>query len=130
MKRLLALLPYLTRRPLRLGIGLLCLGMTSLILAWIPRVVRSAVDVLEDVVGGKAETSQLWHLVGIIVALSLVGGLFRFGMRKLLIDLSRLAGQPQMAGRFLEEDASLDAVRRALLAAKAEDEPEIDARQV
>ena len=30
-----------------------------------------------------------------------------------VIDLCRLAGQPQMAGRFLEEDASLDAVRAA-----------------
>lgn len=37
-----------------------------------------------------------------------------------VIDLCRLAGQPQMAGRFLEEDASLDAVRAQLLAAKAE----------
>jgi ATP-dependent protease ClpP protease subunit len=42
-----------------------------------------------------------------------------------VVDLCRLAGQPQMAGRFLEEDASLDAVRAALLAARAEAEPEI-----
>jgi hypothetical protein len=42
-----------------------------------------------------------------------------------VIDLCRLAGQPQMAGRFLEEDTPLDAVRAALLAAKAEAEPEI-----
>lgn len=42
-----------------------------------------------------------------------------------VVDLCRLAGQPQMAGRFLEEDASLDEVRSRLLAAKAEAEPEI-----
>ncbi|WP_158547826.1 head maturation protease, ClpP-related [Rhodosalinus sediminis] len=42
-----------------------------------------------------------------------------------VIDLCRLAGQPQMAGRFLEEDASLEAVRAALLDAKAEAAPEI-----
>ena len=42
-----------------------------------------------------------------------------------VIDLCRLAGQPQMAGRFLEEDASLDAVRAKLLAAKAEATPPI-----
>ena len=42
-----------------------------------------------------------------------------------VIDLCRLAGQPQMAGRFLEEDASLDAVRASLLAAKADAEPQI-----
>ena len=44
-----------------------------------------------------------------------------------VVDLCRLAGQPQMAGRFLEQDASLDDVRMALLAAKAEAEPEITA---
>ena len=43
-----------------------------------------------------------------------------------VIDLCRLAGQPQIAGRFLEQDASLDAVRAQLLAAKAETEPQIN----
>ncbi|PWJ17591.1 head maturation protease, ClpP-related [Jannaschia seohaensis] len=47
------------------------------------------------------------------------------GHARAVIDLCRLAGQPQMAGRFLEQDASLDEVRAALLAAKAEAEPEI-----
>ena len=42
-----------------------------------------------------------------------------------VIDLCRLARQPQMAGGFLEEDASLEEVRAALLAAKADAEPEI-----
>jgi hypothetical protein len=42
-----------------------------------------------------------------------------------VIDLCRLAGQPQRAGRFLEDDATLDAVRASLLAAKAQAEPEI-----
>lgn len=42
-----------------------------------------------------------------------------------IVDLCRLAGQPQMAGQFLEADASLDEVRAVLLAAKAEAEPEI-----
>ncbi len=37
-----------------------------------------------------------------------------------VIDLCRLAGQPQMAGRFLEHDTSLDHVRSQLLALKAE----------
>ncbi|MFN3644858.1 MAG: hypothetical protein ACK4TB_18270, partial [Gemmobacter sp.] len=47
------------------------------------------------------------------------------GHARAVVDLCRLAGWPQMASRFLEEDASLDAVRAALLAAKAEAEPEI-----
>jgi len=42
-----------------------------------------------------------------------------------VVDLCRLAGQPEMAGRFLESDAGLDEVRTALLDAKAEAEPEI-----
>jgi ATP-dependent Clp endopeptidase proteolytic subunit ClpP len=44
-----------------------------------------------------------------------------------VIDLCRLAGQPQMAGRFLEEDVALDEVRNRLLAAKAEATPDITA---
>ena len=42
-----------------------------------------------------------------------------------VIDLCRLAGQLQMAGGFLEQDASLDDVRTRLLAAKAEATPDI-----
>jgi ATP-dependent Clp protease, protease subunit len=42
-----------------------------------------------------------------------------------IVDLCRLAGQAQLAGRFLDGDASLEEVRAALLAAKAEAEPEI-----
>ena len=42
-----------------------------------------------------------------------------------VVDLCRLAGQPQMAGHFLEENTGIDEVRAALLAAKAEAEPEI-----
>lgn len=47
------------------------------------------------------------------------------GHARAVVDLCRLAGQPQMAGRFLEEDASLDEVRAALLALRCEAEPEI-----
>jgi capsid protein len=44
-----------------------------------------------------------------------------------VVDLCRLAGQPQMSGRFLERDAGLDEVRAALLAHRAETEPDISA---
>ena len=44
-----------------------------------------------------------------------------------VVDLCRLAGQPQMAGRFLERDAGLDEVRAALLAYRADTEPDISA---
>lgn len=45
-----------------------------------------------------------------------------------VVDLCRLAGKPEMAAGFLAEDATLDAVRAALLAARAEATPEIDPR--
>lgn len=44
-----------------------------------------------------------------------------------VVDLCRLAGQPQMAGRFFERDTDLDEVRAALLALRAETEPDISA---
>ena len=44
-----------------------------------------------------------------------------------VVDLCRLAGQPQMAGRFLERDTGLDEVRAALLATRAEAVPDISA---
>ena len=44
-----------------------------------------------------------------------------------VVDLCRLAGQPQMAGLFLERDAGLDEVRAALLALRADTEPDISA---
>jgi ATP-dependent Clp endopeptidase proteolytic subunit ClpP len=47
------------------------------------------------------------------------------GHARAVVDLCGLAGQPQMAGRFLEEDANLDDVRIRLLAAKAEATPDI-----
>jgi ATP-dependent Clp protease, protease subunit len=43
-----------------------------------------------------------------------------------VVDLCRLAGQPQMAGRFLEHDTGLDEVRAALLALLTEAEPDIN----
>ncbi|MDP1669533.1 head maturation protease, ClpP-related [Phaeovulum sp.] len=44
-----------------------------------------------------------------------------------VVDLCSLAGQPQMAGRFLERDTGIDDVRAALLATRAEAVPDISA---
>lgn len=46
---------------------------------------------------------------------------------KAVVDLCRLAGQPQMAADFLEQDASLEAVRADLLEARAKSDPDISA---
>jgi len=45
-----------------------------------------------------------------------------------VVELCALAGLPQMAGRFLAENAPVEDVRAALLAARAEAGPEIDPR--
>jgi ATP-dependent protease ClpP protease subunit len=44
---------------------------------------------------------------------------------KAVVDLCRLAGQPQMAASFLTDEASLEDIRKALIDAKAANEPDI-----
>lgn len=46
---------------------------------------------------------------------------------KAVVDLCRLAGQPQKAAGFLEAETSLDAVRKALIEARANADPDIAA---
>lgn len=46
---------------------------------------------------------------------------------KAVVDLCRLAGQPQMAAGFLERETNLEAVRAALLQARAKSDPDISA---
>jgi len=44
---------------------------------------------------------------------------------KTVVDLCRLAGQPQMAAGFLEAETNLDAIRKSLIDARAKDDPDI-----
>ena len=44
---------------------------------------------------------------------------------KTVVDLCRLAGQPQMAAGFLASEASLEDIRKVLIDAKAADDPDI-----
>jgi len=44
---------------------------------------------------------------------------------KTVVDLCRLAGQPQMAAGFLDAETSLDAIRKSLIDARAKDDPDI-----
>ena len=44
---------------------------------------------------------------------------------KTVVDLCRLAGQPQMAASFLTAEASLEDIRKTLIDAKAADDPDI-----
>jgi len=44
---------------------------------------------------------------------------------KTVVDLCRLAGQPQMAAGFLEAETSLEDIRKSLIDARAKDDPDI-----
>lgn len=44
---------------------------------------------------------------------------------KTVVDLCRLAGQPQMAAGFLNSETSLEDIRKALIDARADDDPDI-----
>jgi len=44
---------------------------------------------------------------------------------KTVVDLCRLAGQPQMAAGFLNSETSLEDIRKALIDARAADDPDI-----
>jgi len=44
---------------------------------------------------------------------------------KTVVDLCRLAGQPQMAAGFLDSETSLEDIRKVLIDAKVADDPDI-----
>jgi len=44
---------------------------------------------------------------------------------KTVVDLCRLAGQPQMAASFLAAETSLEGIRKVLIDTKAADDPDI-----
>jgi ATP-binding cassette subfamily B protein len=79
------LLPYIVRRRRQVIAGLSCaLGSTAIQLVG-PWVLRYAID---DLTRGVT-SSKLLRYAGLILLLALVGGLFRFLMRKILMGASR-----------------------------------------
>lgn len=73
--------PYLAQLVGGLGLVLLSAGITSVI----PWLLKRAIDGMKQGIEPRA----IWLFAGGIVATSLVGGAFRFGMRELLNGLSR-----------------------------------------
>lgn len=73
--------PYLTQLVGGLALVLLSAGITSVI----PWLLKRAIDAM----GTGAQPRAVWLFAGGILATSLVGGAFRFGMRELLNGLSR-----------------------------------------
>lgn len=107
MRQLFALVPYMTRRPLLLWGGLACLALTAVFTSLIPKAVGGAVRVVEEAAsvrgpGGAIviEWPRLWSAIGLLLLFSTLAGLFRFGMRKMIIDVSRLAERDFRDGLF------------------------------
>jgi ATP-binding cassette subfamily B protein len=79
------LLPYLRRHQRGLALGIACLLATTALSAGGPWVLRYAID---DLTLGITRAKLIGY-AGLIVVLALVEGLFRYGMRMILIGISR-----------------------------------------
>lgn len=89
MKSLKHLLPYLGRYRTDIAWGCIAAIFSTALYALAPWVLKLAVDDLK----GNITAAKLAEYAGIIVGLSLVGGIFRYYMRMLLIGMSRRVEQ-------------------------------------
>ena len=85
MKALKRLIPYF--RPYRAGLafGLFLVIASSGLTSVVPWLLRAALDAMER----GAPMTRIWTLVGYMLALALVGGIARYGMREMLNGISR-----------------------------------------
>jgi ATP-binding cassette, subfamily B, multidrug efflux pump len=79
------LLPFLLRYQSRILLGLACVVITTAIQLLSPWVLKNAVD---DLNGGVTR-QKLAIYAGLLVGIAIVGGAFRFLMRRILIGASR-----------------------------------------
>lgn len=85
MKHLRRLLPRLGTHRVALAFGLLCLLATAALAVASPWVLRHAIDDLTR----ELSADKLWAYAGLIVAIALCEGVFRYQMRMVLIGVSR-----------------------------------------
>ena len=85
MKALKRLIPYF--RPYRAGLafGLFLVIASSGLTSVVPWLLRDALDAMER----GAPMTRIWTLVGYMLALALIGGIARYGMREMLNGISR-----------------------------------------
>jgi ATP-binding cassette subfamily B multidrug efflux pump len=79
------LLPHLGRHRRRVLLGLLCLLLTTSFSVANPWVLRHAVDDLTV----EVTRDKLWLYAGVLLGLVVFEGVFRYGMRMILIGVSR-----------------------------------------
>ena len=85
---------YLWRYRLGMAMGFGCLILKDLALAGQPLLIRSIIDVLSGMVrrapgSGKAGSSAFLWFVGYLVALAMFKAVFQYGMRVIIIGISR-----------------------------------------
>ena len=85
MRALKRLIPYF--RPYRAGLafGLFLVIASSGLTSVVPWLLRAALDAMER----GAPMTRIWTLVGYMLALALIGGIARYGMREMLNGISR-----------------------------------------
>jgi len=80
---------YLWRYRWGMALGGLCLILKDLAQAAQPLAIRGAVDALTGMVRGIAARSSFVRYVALLIGLALVKGLFQYGMRVIIIGISR-----------------------------------------
>src|SRR5687768_10962755 len=97
MKHLRRLLPYLRRHRLQMAAGLTLVLTSSAITSVIPWLFRTAIDGIR----GGQPVSRTVTIASAAVAVAIIGGAMRYGMRQLL----------NRASRWLEYDLRNDLFR-------------------
>ena len=85
MKALKRLIPYFRPYRAALAFGLFLVIASSGLTSVVPWLLRAALDAMEK----GAPMTRVWTLVGYMLALALVGGIARYGMREMLNGISR-----------------------------------------
>lgn len=83
--QLRGLLPYLRRHRTRLVAGLFLVVISSALASVLPWLLRDAIDSL----GAGKPPAHIWRIAAAMVAVALVSGALRYGMREILNGLSR-----------------------------------------
>src|SRR5678815_640317 len=113
------LLPYLQKHAKRLVLGFVCIVLTALFVLASPYVMGKAVDSLYEAI---TQAKLLRYAVDII-GLTILAGIFRFGMRWVIIGVSRdvefeLRGEvfrhlETLPAAFFQENKTGDLMSRA-----------------
>lgn len=119
-RALFRLIPYLKRYRRRILAGTLMVLLTNLAAVLAPWVLKNAIDALQ---AGQVDTRTLVYFALVITALSIIEGIFRYLMRRILIGVSRyieydlrndlFTHLQKMAAPFFQRHSTGDIMARA-----------------